>query len=341
VKKYSQLLERKNVNISLKYYGVDVLGYMTYGLFSTLIIGLILKEIGNLTNIQYLIDIGQVAMSSSVVGGAIGTSVAYALKAPPLVLFSSVVVGVLGNEAGGILGAFLAPLISVEVGKIVSKETKVDILVTPITTIFVGGIVATLVGPKINWFISIISTALISTTDTLPILMGALLGVCMGILLTLPISSAAISIMIGVDGVVAGAITAGTSAQMVGFAVSSYKENKVGGLVSLGIGTSMIQMPNIIKNPKIWIPPIIASGVSGALATTIFKMENTSAGAGMGTSGLVGQITTLATMGYSTEVYAKILLVHFIVPIFISITVSSYMRKKGHIKFGDMQLDKI
>jgi uncharacterized protein len=338
LEKIKFFLQKKDVNPSIRYYGIDVLGSMTYGLFSTLIIGLILSELGKAIQFQSLIDIGKIATSPNVVGGAIGVSVAYALKSPQLVLFSSIVTGCIGYQYSGVVGAFVSSLIGSELGKLVSKETKVDIIVTPIITILSGAFISYVTSTPINKSIYLLSQFLVSTTNSLPLIMGVVVGVVMGMALTLPISSAALSIMMGIDGVVAGAICAGCSAQMIGFSVSSYRENKVSGLMSQGIGTSMLQVPNIIKNPKIWIPPTISSGVCGGLATTIFQMKTVSTGAGMGTSGLVGQISTLSVMGYTQDVYVKIILLHFVIPAILSLLISEYMRKKGHIKLGDMQL---
>lgn len=331
-----EFLQRKNVMFSFKKYGTDSLSYMALGLFSTLIIGLILSQIGDLTNIEFLTELGDTA--SSLAGAGIGISVAYSLQAPPLVLFSNLIVGDIGYTYGGPMGALLASIIATEIGKIVSKETKVDIIVTPFVTIIVGGVFAYYLGFPISAVMAWISAFIETTTKLLPLLMGVLTGISMGMILTLPISSAGIGISLGLTGLSAGAACAGCSAQMVGFAVSSYRENKLNGLISQGIGTSMLQISNIVKNPRIWIPPTIASGICGGLSTTLFKLENTPYGSGMGTSGLVGQLGAAEAMGYSNELLIKVVILNFILPAIISLVVCEYMRKRNYIKFGDMTI---
>ncbi len=333
----SGFLKRKNIEFSLKRYGVDALGSMALGLFSSLIIGLMMKEIGVRLNLEFLATVGVKAMS--MVGAAIGIAVAYSLKAPPLVLFSSVVTGFAGNELGGPAGAFLAAALGAEFGKVVSKETKVDIIVTPATTIIVGSAVAMFIGPYISRFMSGAGSIIMWATELLPIPMGILVSLLMGIVLTLPISSAALSIMLNLSGIAAGAACAGCSAQMVGFAVASYRENKLSGVLSQGLGTSMLQMPNIVRNPRIWIPACVASMVNGPISTAVFGMQNIKEGAGMGTSGLVGQFGTFSAMGFSTEVLLMIVFVHIIIPAAVSLLVSEFMRNKQWIRFGDMKLE--
>ncbi len=335
---FKQFLRKKDIEFSLKRYGVDALGKMALGLFSSLIVGLILREVGNKAGIEVLSTVGTKAMSMT--GAAIGVSVAMALKAPLLVVFSSVATGFIGNELGGPAGAFLAAAIGAEFGKAISNETKVDIIVTPITTILFGATVGTLIGPLINNFMIAAGNVIMWATELLPLPMGILVSVIMGLILTLPISSAALAIMLNLGGIAAGAACAGCCAQMIGFAVSSYRENKVSGLISQGLGTSMLQIPNIVKNPLIWIPPTAASAVVGAVSAAAFKMENISSGAGMGTSGLVGQFGAFAAMGYSPNVFVKVLIVHFVLPAIISLLVSEFMRKKNLIKFGDMRLNQ-
>ena len=312
------------------------MGAMTLGLFASLIIGTILRELGQRLGFYPLADIGIMAMGAT--GYAIGVAVAYGLKAPPLVLFAAAVAGFAGQSAGGVPGAFLAALIGVEFGKIVSKETPVDIIVTPTVTIITGYITALLVGPPINQFMLATGQLIMWATELVPFAMGAVVAVIMGMALTSPISSAALGIMFDLRGIAAGAAVAGCAANMVGFAVSSYRENKLNGLISQGLGTSMLQFPNVIKNPRIWIPPIVASAVVGALSAAVFGMENIPTGAGMGTSGLVGQFGALTAMGYSAPVFIQIAAVHFILPAAISLLVSEWMRKKGWIKFGDMEV---
>lgn len=335
--KLKAFLKKKNIEINLRRYGVEAMGAMALGLFASLIIGLILKEIGTRTGVTFLADMGVRAMAA--VGYAIGVAVAHGLKAPPLVLFASAATGFAGNELGGPAGAFVAAVIGAEFGKLVSKETKLDIIVTPVVTIIMGMGAGFLVGPAINEFMKATGRFIMWATELMPIPMGVLVSVVMGMVLTAPISSAALGIMLDLQGIAAGAACAGCCANMVGFAVSSYRENKVNGLLSQGLGTSMLQVPNIVKNPRIWIPPIIASAITGPISTAVFRMENIPSGSGMGTSGLVGQFGTLSAMGYTPAVFLQIFLVHFLLPALISILVSEFMRKKNWIKPGDMKLD--
>ena len=329
-------LRKKDVVVSFRRYAVDAMGAMTLGLFASLIMGLIFREIGTRAGIEFLVEIGAYAHGAT--GFAMGVAVAYGLKAPPLVLFSAAAVGFAGNTLGGPAGALVAAIVATEFGKTVSKETKVDIIVTPLVTLVTGIGAAMLIGPPIRFAMDAIGSFIMWSTDLMPAVMGAVVAVVMGMLLTSPLSSAAIAITLGLEGVAAGAAVAGCAANMIGFAVSSYRENKAGGLISQGIGTSMLQMPNIMKNPLIWIPPIVASAVCGVLSAAVFGMTNIPAGAGMGTSGLVGQFGALTAMGYTPAVFMQIGLTHFVLPACVSLTVSEYMRKKGWIKFGDMKL---
>ncbi len=332
-----EFLKRKQVEPTFKRYGIDALSFMALGLFSTLIVGLIIKEFGVKLNIEVLETIGNYAMQTT--GAAIGVAIAYALKSPPLVMFSSAVVGLAGNLIGGPACSYIAVIIGAEVGKLISKETIVDIIVTPITTIIIGVLSAMLIGVPISNFMTWIGNIIMWATNILPFFMGIVVSVVMGIALTLPISSAALSLMLGLSGITAGAAAAGCSAQMIGFAVASYRENKLQGLLSQGLGTSMLQMPNIVKKPIIWLPPILTSAITGPISTVVFKMENIESAAGMGTSGLVGQFGTLSAMGYTLDVYVKIAIVHFILPIILTLFFSELMRKKGLIKFGDMKIE--
>ncbi|HHU69848.1 MAG TPA: PTS sugar transporter subunit IIC [Thermoanaerobacterales bacterium] len=328
-------LERKNIEISVQRYGIDAMGSMAQGLFASLIVGLILKVLGEKLGISILLDLGIRAMS--MMGPSIGVAVAYGLKAPLLVLLPSTITGAAGAQLGGPAGAFVAAVIGTEFGKLVSKETKLDIIVTPAVTITLGVFAGMTIGPVIDIFMSGLGQVIMRATELHPIPMGILVSVIMGLILTLPISSAAIAIMLQLGGLAAGAATAGCCAQMIGFAVASYRENGVGGLLSQGLGTSMLQIPNIIKNPYIWIPPTLASAILGPVATTILPMENIPEGAGMGTSGLVGQFCTIEIMGLSA--LPKIFILHFILPAILTLAISEFMRKKGYIKNGDMKLD--
>nr|WP_027702323.1 PTS sugar transporter subunit IIC [Clostridioides mangenotii] len=335
-------LEKKKIEFSLKNYLVDATGFMALGLFASLLIGTIFNTIGTKLDIKLFTEVIS-PIATQVTGSAIAVSIAYGLKAPPLVLFSSVLVGSYGNELGGPVGAYIATIVATEFGKLVSKETKVDILVTPAVTILVGVFVAGLVGPVISTFMTSFGNLIMKSTTMQPIIMGALVSALVGIALTLPISSAAICIMLSLGGLAGGAATVGCCCQMIGFAVMSYKENGVGGLVAQGIGTSMLQVPNIVKNWKIWIPPTLSSIILGPLSTTVFKMENIPIGSGMGTCGLVGQfgtITAMESVGRSgPSMWLGIILLHFILPAIITLIIAQFMRKKNWIKDGDLKLD--
>ena len=329
-------------------YLVKILNGMALGLFSSLLIGLIIKQVGTLIGSSLLINFGDIAQK--LMGPAIGAGVAYSVKASPLGIFSSVVVGALGagsitfSGAGAIIntgepvGAFVAALAAAEFSKIIQGKTKVDIVLVPISTIIVGGIVGNYISPYIAAFMTYVGNFINMATELHPIPMGIIVSVSMGIMLTLPISSAALAMSLKLSGIAAGASVVGCCANMVGFAVASYKENGIGGLLAQGIGTSMLQMPNIIKKPIIWIPAITASVILGPISSAVLKMESNSIGAGMGTSGLVGQFATIDVMGGSPRVLITILFMHFILPGLISYSVSEWMRRKGYIKSGDMKL---
>lgn len=336
-----KFLEKKNVRPSVKLYLNDALSAMALGLFSSLLIGLILKTLGEqllafshfeqISN--FLIEIGTIAMG--LMGAAVGASVAWSLAAPPLVLFSALVMGQLGANSGGPAGAFIVALIATEIGKLVSKETKADIIVTPAVSIIAGGIFARIVAPALHGLMIGLGDLVMSLTKLHPIPMGIAVAVVVGLVLTAPISSAALCIMLNLSGIAAGAATVGCCAQMIGFAVAGIKENSVGATIAQAVGTSMIQLPNIIKNPWILLPPTIAAGVLGPIAILGFGMENIAVGAGMGTSGLVGQIGTLTAMGFSAKVLVKIAVLHLILPAVIASLSASLMRKIGVIKKGD------
>lgn len=297
-----QFLKKKGVELSIKTYFVTALSYMALGLFSSLIIGLIMRTVGQQFDLPFFVEMGQLSMD--LMGPAIGIAVAYGLKAPRLVLFSAVIAGAAGSSlGGGPAGSFVAALLATEVGKIISKETKLDIIVTPFVTITVGYVVATTVGPLISAGMIRFGDLIMWSTERQPFVMGILVAVLMGLALTAPISSAAIAIMLGLEGLAAGAATVGCAAQMVGFATSSYRENGISGWIALGIGTSMLQVGNIVKNPRILIPPTVAGMLLAPFATVVFQLTNNPAGAGMGTSGLVGQIMTFTAMGFSWNAF--------------------------------------
>ena len=329
-------LKRKGVELSIKTYAITALSYMALGLFASLIIGLIIRTAGEQLNIEMLITIGQTAMD--LMGPAIGVAIAYGLKAPSLVLFSSAVAGAFGAAAGGPAGAYIAAVLATEFGKLISGSTKIDIIATPLVTIFVGYFAAEYIGVFINDGMLAFGELINWSVNQHPFIMGMLVASLMGLALTAPISSAAIAIMLGLDGLAAGAATVGCSAQMIGFAVSSYRENGVGGLIAQGIGTSMLQIANVVKNPFILLPPVIAGALLSPLSTMVFMMENTAEGAGMGTSGFVGQIFTFTSMGFSWEVMTYIVILHFAGPAVLAYFTSEFLRRKSLINQGDMLL---
>ncbi|KAB3529284.1 PTS sugar transporter subunit IIC [Alkaliphilus pronyensis] len=345
-----------NQGISFKQYITKALNGMALGLFSSLIIGLILKQIGQQLNIEFLITFGQIAQFMT--GPAIGAGVAYSIGAPALSIFASLATGMIGGGAIKLLdtgaysignsepvGAFVAALAGAEVAKRLAGKTKVDIVLIPAITIIVGGLAGKFIGPIVASLMGGLGEVINSLTVLHPIPMGIFLAILMGMILTLPISSAALAISLGLNGLAAGAAVVGCATQMIGFGVASYKENGFAGLIAQGLGTSMLQVPNIIKNPLIWIPPTLASGILGPLATTIFKMENNSIGAGMGTSGLVGQMATFAKMvtengNNFTIVFIKVIILHFILPAILTYLIAQWMRNKNWIKAGDMKLEE-
>ncbi|MFO7846650.1 MAG: PTS sugar transporter subunit IIC [Balneolaceae bacterium] len=331
-----QFLKKKGIDLSLKTYFVTALSYMALGLFASLIIGLIIRTAGQQFNIEFMVSAGQVAMD--MMGPAIGVAIAYGLKAPPLVLFASAAAGAFGAASGGPAGAYIAALLATEIGKLVSGSTRVDIIITPLVTILVGFFAAEYLGLFIDRGLVAFGELVNWSVDQHPFWMGILVAALMGIALTAPISSAAIAIMIGLDGLAAGAATVGCSAQMIGFAVSSYRENGIGGLIAQGVGTSMLQIANVIKNPLILIPPTLAGALLAPLATMVFQLQNNPEGAGMGTAGFVGQIFTFTTMGFSWDILLYVSVLHFIGPAILCLAISEWMRKKNLIQFGDMTL---
>lgn len=330
-------LKRKGINISLKTYFIDAMGAMAFGLFASLLIGTIFGTLGEKTNIELFNTISEYCKNAT--GAALGVSIAYALQAPPLVLFSAATVGIAGNTLGGPVGALLATIIATELGKVISKETRVDILITPAVTIISGVLIASFVGPGVNAFMSGFGNLVKTTTEMQPFFMGILVSALIGIALTLPISSAAICLMLSLDGLAGGAATAGCCAQMIGFAVISFRENGVGGILAQGLGTSMLQMGNIVRNPQIWIPPTLVSMITGPIATCIFRLQNIPAGSGMGTCGLVGPIGIYTAMGGGTTMWLGIILVCFVLPAALAFVIGEIFRKFGWIKDGDLKLE--
>lgn len=324
-------------------YFIDAMSAMALGLFSSLIIGLILSQLSALPHLGFLSQVtGVLGASSPVVGAAIGVAVAYSLHADPMVIFSCAGVGAVGYAAGGgPVGAYLGAVIGAELGQLVSKRTPVDILITPIVTIVTGGMAGAFAGPYVNQFMNWLGDLINAATTLYPLPMGIAVGVVVGMVLTLPISSAALCIMLGLEGLAAGAAVAGCAAQMIGFAVAGYRDNGFSGLISVGIGTSMLQVPNILRRPQIWIAPTVASAVCGAVSAALFEMVSTPYGAGMGTSGLVGQITTYTVMAPehgSLMTLALMGFVHFLLPALVTLAVDQGMVRAGWVRKGDMTI---
>ncbi len=360
--KIKAFMKRKDIEISLKRYGIDALGAMSQGLFCSLLIGTIINTLGTQFGIGFLTspvaNIGGVdytvgGLASAMSGPAMAVAIGYALKCPPLVLFSLVSVGFASNAlggAGGPLAVLFIAVIASEIGKAVSKETKVDILVTPLVTIGTGIALSAWWAPALGKAASQVGRLIMWATELQPFLMGMLVSVIVGVALTLPISSAAICAALGLTGLAGGAAVAGCSAQMIGFAVMSFKENKWGGLVSQGIGTSMLQMGNIVKNPRIWIAPILTSAITGPISTCIFRMEmnGTPVSSGMGTCGFVGQIGVYtgwvndivsgAKSGITAMDWTGLVLICFVLPALLCPLINMGVRKLGWVKDGDMKL---
>ena len=367
MEKLRAFLKRKDIVFSAKRYFIDAMGAMAQGLFCTLLVGTILNTIGQQFHIGFLnaviVTIGKGdgavnytigGLCSAMVGPGMAVAIARALNAPPLVLFSLIPVGFATNYmggAGGPLAVLFVAIVAAELGKAVSKETRVDILVTPLVTIFAGVGLSMLIAAPIGAAASQVGTLIMWATEQAPFLMGILVSVIVGVALTLPISSAAICAALGLTGLAGGAAVAGCCAQMIGFAVMSYKENGVGGLISQGLGTSMLQMGNIVKNPRIWIAPTLASAITGPLATCVFHMEMNGAAvsSGMGTCGLVGQIGVYT--GWVSDIaagtkaaitpmdWAALVLICFVLPAVLSVLFCEIERKLGWIKDGDLKLN--
>lgn len=341
---------------------IEGLSGMAQGLFATLIVGTIVQQIGTLIGGQtgqMIYSVGKVAAALTSAG--IGVGVAYRFKASPLVVLSAATAGMIGGFAGKLLagtvlsegamvfagpgeplGAFIAAYVGIEIGQLIAGKTKIDILLTPMVTIGVGAAAGILAGPPISRFMSKIGALINWGTEQQPFVMGIVVSVVMGMALTLPISSAALGVILNLNGLAAGAATIGCCCNMIGFAVASFRENKIGGLLAQGIGTSMLQIPNIVRNPLIWLPAILSSAILGPVGTILLKMTNNATGSGMGTAGLVGQIMTWQTMTAtepSTIVLLKIFVIQIILPAVVTAAISEFMRRKKWIKQGDMKLE--
>lgn len=326
-----------------KKYIIDTLSHMAFGLFCSLILGLIIGQIAKIPGMDFLGFIAEaLSAKSPLVGACIGLAIAYGLECAPLVLISSAVAGAIGYQFGGPVGSYISVIVASQVGMLVSKKTPVDIILTPLVTIVTGAMIAKYCCSPINDFMLYIGSLINNATKLNPFLMGITVSVLVGCALTLPISSVAICVMLGIDGLAAGAATVGCCAQMIGFAVISYKDNGLGGFISQGVGTSMLQIGNIVRKPWIWLAPTLTAAILGPVSTVVLKMTNSAFGAGMGTSGLVGPIATFATM---TEAGAdpiiliiKIACLHFLAPAFIALGINALLKKIGLIKPGDMKL---
>ena len=367
MKEFKLFLKRKDVVVSGKRYGIDALGAMAQGLFCTLLVGTILNTIGQQFNIGFLQEIivtigtGEGAvkytvdgLASAMVGPGIAVAIGFALHCPSMVLFSLIPVGFAANAmagAGGPLAVYFVTIVAAELGKIVSKEIKIDLLVTPSVTIIAGIFIANIVAEPIGAAAQSVGLAIMWATELRPFFMGIMVSVIIGMALTLPISSAAICAAFGLTGLAGGAAVAGCCAQMVGFAVMSFKENGWGGLVAQGVGTSMLQMSNIVKNPRIWIPPTLASAITGPIATCVFKfqMNGAAVSSGMGTCGFVGQIGVYTgwvndvangtKMAITASDWIGMLLICFVLPAILSAVFCRIMKKKGWIKSEDLVLE--
>ena len=367
MEKLRAFLKRKDIVFSAKRYFIDAMGAMAQGLFCTLLVGTILNTIGQQFHIGFLnativtIGTGDGAvhytiggLCSAMVGPGMAVAIARALNAPPLVLFSLIPVGFATNymgDAGGPLAVLFVAIVAAELGKAVSKETKIDILVTPIVTVLVGVGFAALIAAPVGTAASAVGQAIMWATELQPFFMGIIVSVVIGVALTLPISSAAICAALGLTGLAGGAAVAGCCAQMVGFAVMSFRENRWGGLAAQGLGTSMLQMGNIVRNPKVWIPPTLASAITGPVATCLFRLEMNGApvSSGMGTCGLVGQIGVYT--GWVNDVasgakaavtgmdWLGLVLISFVLPAVLTWLIAIPLRKWGWIKDGDLKLD--
>lgn len=367
MEKFRAFLKRKDIVFSAKRYFIDAMGAMAQGLFCTLLVGTILNTIGQQFHIEFLnaviVTIGKGdgavhytigGLCSAMVGPGMAVAIARALNAPPLVLFSLIPVGFATNymgDAGGPLAVLFVAIVAAEIGKAVSKETKIDILVTPIVTVLVGVGFAALIAAPVGTAASAVGQAIMWATELQPFFMGIIVAVVIGVALTLPISSAAICAALGLTGLAGGAAVAGCCAQMVGFAVMSFRENRWGGLAAQGLGTSMLQMGNIVRNPKVWIPPTLASAITGPVATCLFRLEMNGApvSSGMGTCGLVGQIGVYT--GWVNDVasgakaavtgmdWLGLVLISFVLPAVLTWLIAIPLRKWGWIKDGDLKLD--
>lgn len=356
-KGFSAYLKKQNIELTFDRIGIKALGAMAHGLFASLLIGTIINTLGNVLKFPFLNEIG--AYATAITGAAMAVSIGYALQAPPFVLYSLAAVGQAANKlggAGGPLAVFFIALIASFFGKLVSKRTRIDLIVTPFVTIVVGVTTAYFLAPPIGAFASSIGNIIIWATEMRPFIMGILVSAIMGIVLTLPISSAALAAALGLIGLAGGAAHAGCCAHMIGFAVASYRENKIGGLAAQGLGTSMLQVPNLLKKPVLWVPAVVASIVNGPVATVAFKLRQNGPpiSSGMGTSGMVGPIGVITGWYTPSEQalahgevammptamdWIGLIMVSIVIPAVVAWIVSEIMRKKEIIEPGDLKIE--
>ncbi|WP_242964973.1 PTS transporter subunit IIC [Scatolibacter rhodanostii] len=336
---------KKSFKELARYFGkrwlIEAMNAMGFGLLASLVIGLILSQISKVSFLGFLAPYAAiVAASSPVVGAAVGAAIAYKLDAKLLVIIGAASCGAFGYSLGGPVGAYIAALVGTEIGSLVAGKTPVDIIITPIITLVSGSIAGQLVGPGIQSLMVALGSIINTATTFAPLPMGIIIGSLVGMVLTGPISSAGLCIMLDLSGLAAGAAAAGCAAQMVGFAVASFRDNGIGGLLSQGFGTSKIQFVNVIKHPAVWIAPTVSSAICGALSASVFKLENIASGAGMGSSGLVGQFGTFAAMPDVPQniLLLQVIVLHFLIPALIAFLLDYFLRKKGIVKLGDMKL---
>ena len=334
-----------------KVYIVDALSYMAMGLFCSLILGLIVGQIAKIPGLDLLSEIARLLQLDLVVGGSIGLAIALGMKRDPLVTISAIAVGALGYSLGGAwgdvggnpIGAYLATIVGIEAGSLVSKRTPIDIIITPLIAVVAGGLFAKYCCVPVGEWVMALGDVINRATMLNPFVMGIVVSVMVGCILTLPISSAALCISIGLSGLAAGAATAGCCAQMIGFAVISFKDNGFGGLISQGLGTSMLQIGNIARKPIIWLAPTLTAAILGPISTMVLKMTNSPAGAGMGTAGLVGPIGCWDTMSATMDggvLMAEIVGLYFVAPAILSLIIHAIMVRRGWVKPGDMKLQR-
>lgn len=334
-----------------KVYIVDALSYMAMGLFCSLILGLIVGQIAKIPGLNLLGEIARLLQLDLVVGGSIGLAIALGMKRDPLVTISAIAVGALGYSLGGAwgdvggnpIGAYLATIVGIEAGSLVSKRTPIDIIITPLVAVVAGGLFAKYCCVPVGEWVMALGDVINRATMLNPFVMGIVVSVMVGCILTLPISSAALCISIGLSGLAAGAATAGCCAQMIGFAVISFKDNGFGGLISQGLGTSMLQIGNIVRKPIIWLAPTLTAAILGPISTMVLKMTNSPAGAGMGTAGLVGPIGCWDTMSATMDggvLMAEIVGLYFVAPAILSLIIHAIMVRRGWVKPGDMKLQR-